>query len=710
MSKREASVKTIDRTGKGFLRKGIFLSTAFAMMGLASTEVTARVSGEALGGEFEITGFISTESRARVNDDVYLTQQLNRLQLEMSLNYESKGIFDSLSFVSVLRPEFDAAYYYGDDLTGGHVGRRAHKPSYLGIPFSFANDPIGYGGFDVLFGGPGALSTGGLSKNVIQGVWDARRLSQFEVVAYNTAFPLLSPLSDDLLACDRCITANDSFTNMAFGRTGSSGALYPFRELYVDGVAGDLWFRIGKQQIVWGKTDFFRMQDIINPVDFGQHFFFDSFEDIRIPQWIASFQYKPGSIGPLEDTAVQLVWNFDRFRPVGLGNHTQAWAHPFGKEFAVFSAFNTYFTPEPCISADTATAAGADVSTICQPGDGRMPSGFGIPVGLGSDDRPKWKFSNTEIGGRFEFRVGGVRFALSHYYGWGDTPIIRFNTVNVNAATVPIDPALVNDNLVIGLAEDIKVPVAVLDPNQAIAAAAAGGDPDAIAALAADNARLFYQTGKVIGGRVSLVYERAHTTGLSFDYFEENTGIVFRIESSITFNEIVQNTHKANWVDHSNVVRWSIGMDRPTFIRFLNPNRTFFLSAQLFDTWYTDHEGDANGGFIVGKHNYIATFFAQTHYLRDQLIPQGFIVWEEQSHSWVFGTSVEYLFNNHVSIAAGANVIWGGTHNMTHDVGPFTSFTLDGNYAQEAVFGLAREGIGALRKNDEVFMRLKYQF
>src|SRR5690606_28779592 len=98
-------------------------------------------------------------------------------------------IFDELSFVGVIRPEFDAAHYWGEELTGGHVGRNADKYSYLGRKFNLKNDPIGYAGF-----GPG-LSTGGLSKNVTQGVWAADRLDEFEAIA-GRGFPLLSPLSD----------------------------------------------------------------------------------------------------------------------------------------------------------------------------------------------------------------------------------------------------------------------------------------------------------------------------------------------------------------------------------------------------------------------------------------------------------------------------------------------------------------------------------
>ena len=49
------------------------------------------------------------------------------------------------------------------------------------------------------------------------------------------------------------------------------------------------------------------------------------------------------------------------------------------------------------------TANGADPSTVCQPGDGRLPSGFGIPVGTHRDNRPEHKLENTEFGARYEF-------------------------------------------------------------------------------------------------------------------------------------------------------------------------------------------------------------------------------------------------------------------------------------------------------------------
>jgi hypothetical protein len=267
-----------------------------------------------------------------------------------------------------------------------------------------------------------------------------------------------------------------------------------------------------------------------------------------------------------------------------------------------------------------------------------------------------------------------------------------------------------NDSLVVGLAEGASLPVLRTSPNNAIRLAAANGDPDAIRALDNDNADDFYKAGTTFGAAADIKYRRVNTLGLSADYFEPTSGVVFRLESSYSFNEPLQNTRKADWYDESDVVRFSLGMDRPTFLKFLNHDRTFFLSAQIFNTIFLDHEGGPNTGNFVGADNWIFTFFAQTNYMRDQLTPQGFIVWEEESDSWVAGIQSEYKFDNHWSAVVGANWIWGGRRDEDFSVGPFTSFSLNGQLSHEAIFGFAKQGIGALRDNDEVFARVRYQF
>ena len=58
-------------------------------------------------------------------------------------------------------------------------------------------------------------------------------------------------------------------------------------ELYADVELGDLWLRMGKQQIVWGEMIGTRIMDIINPLDMSWNLLFEpeEFENIRIPQW-----------------------------------------------------------------------------------------------------------------------------------------------------------------------------------------------------------------------------------------------------------------------------------------------------------------------------------------------------------------------------------------------------------------------------------------
>jgi len=665
------------------------------------------------GGELEYTGYIRNETRYGISDETKeVTQNIIRLQLESTWSIEEFGVFDEFSISTVIRPEYDT-----------RLNSRGTKPSYLGEELNYVNDALGYRGFDLAFGGAN-LSTGGLAKNVTQGVWSASKLNEFEAIANHAGnFPLAVPLGNDELACKHCSNVNVSQGDLARNQNDTSGALYPIRELYMDGIIGDWWLRIGKQQIVWGKTDFFRLQDIVNPMDFGQHFFLDAFEDIRVPQWAASIQYKAGDIGPFGETAFTAVWNFDEFVPTGLGHSSQAWAHPFGKEMGTFALFNTYFSPEPCVSAATATATGAAASTVCTAGDGRMPSGFGIDVGLSEFELPVHKLSNTEIGGRFEFKLGEARFALSHYYHWGDSPVFKFNSINLNTLATGLAAGTANDALVFGLVDglggtSIQTPITVMSPDEGIALVAATStiasqQAAAQAAIDQGDASLFYKTGTTAGGLTSVVFDQVHTTGLSFDYFDDNTGMVFRVESSYTFDELVNNTYKADWVDTSDVFRFSLGIDRPTMIKALNPTRSFFLSAQMFNTHYMDYEGTKDVGFVPSENNYIWTLFVQTQYMRDRLIPNAFYVYEDGSNSHVYGASIQYLVDNHFSIKGGVHVISGGEDNQTFDVGPFTSFAgagIPSSNVQQAVFGFAKEGIGALRDNDELYLQLQYQF
>ncbi|MEM7542037.1 MAG: DUF1302 family protein, partial [Pseudomonadota bacterium] len=677
--------------------KTTFVAVALLVVTAASQPTQARISIDALGGEVEIEGFLRSTARARLGaGTAHLGQWIQRFQLEASLNYTDVGVFDELSFVAIVRPEYDIVQDSGE-LSDGRIGEGSSTPSLASrAVFNQFNENLAFSGFENNFGAVFATSarngTGGIGSLARHGFVSQAGLEQMFEVDFRRAvetggnalfdpvtggvnqiggaFPQVVQKASNLnLRCNRCIDLNIDNRDVAMANTDSNGRLYPFRELYADAVIGDWWIRVGKQQIVWGKTDFFRLQDLVNPVDFGQHFFFDSFEDIRIPQWMASVQWKAGDFGPLTDNAIQFIWNFDEFQQIGLGNPSHFWGHPFAKDTSTFAIFNHYFSTEPCVAGAVAIANGMSTDSVCGsrgPNDQRLPSAFGTPSGLSANNRPEWELGNTEAGWRWEFRFSDFRFAVSHWYGWNDIPAFKFHTWNVNAGLLAggnanpfvndinvadltlLDPACAgagfgNDYVRCGRAGAAVGAFPVASVSPLVAAQLLQNSPIAAYSTAATNA---LNTGRfdllstgmdpafeglaipglggacspassrvnlsclgILGGQTSQEYARSHTLGLAMDYFEPWSGIVFRIESSWTFDELVNNTRTHDWLDKSEVMRFSIGMDRPTFIPFLNKDRTFFLSMQIFDTWYWDHEGDKNTGYFVDEHNWITTFF-----------------------------------------------------------------------------------------------------
>jgi len=75
--------------------------------------------------------------------------------------------------------------------------------------------------------------------------------------------------------------------------TDDDNIVFEVCELYGEADLGNLWLRLGKQQIVWGEMISARIMDIINPLDYSWHFMFEpeEFENIRIPEWAARMVY-----------------------------------------------------------------------------------------------------------------------------------------------------------------------------------------------------------------------------------------------------------------------------------------------------------------------------------------------------------------------------------------------------------------------------------
>src|SRR4030095_11562268 len=102
----------------------------------------------------------------------------------------------------------------------------------------------------------------------------------------------------------------------------------------------------------------------------------------------------------------------------------------------------------------------------------------------------------------------------------------------------------------------------------------------------------------------------------------------------------------------------TVSMDRPTFINFLNPNRTFFFNAQLFMRFITDYEGGGEFG-ASGPFSALGTLSVFTGYFQDRLLPGATWVHDFNSGSGGLVTQVTYRFSQDFSATFGIAGFYG---------------------------------------------------
>jgi len=78
-----------------------------------------------------------------------------------------------------------------------------------------------------------------------------------------------------------------------------SGNTLRIRELYWQTYTDNSFWRLGKQQVVWGEADGLKLLDVINPQDFRE-FILDDFDDSRIPIWMMNAQINTSDSGMLQ--------------------------------------------------------------------------------------------------------------------------------------------------------------------------------------------------------------------------------------------------------------------------------------------------------------------------------------------------------------------------------------------------------------------------
>ena len=312
------------------------------------------------------------------------------------------------------------------------------------------------------------------------------------------------------------------------------------REAYIDLKLRNLplTVRAGRQQIVWGESDNFRMLDRVNTLDVTWHFAQELFwDEIRRPFWMLKFLYAIGNMGPLSQTFLEWYWNPGDWRPVKVA-----------------------FLPRPwgirLLNPLTNRVDGAFIGGFCELSPFKV-GGTGPNAGRGrcldlmngtrlfeKGDYDRTPMENSQAGVRYHaVTPQGLEFTLNYLYQrWGG---------------------------------DDGTPSA---PIRSF--------PDTLEGRVASQRLL--QRG-IFPAEYYVPY--VHTIGVSGNFSDEQyTQAVFRLESvydiGIPFFDVAKSTIVDNpvlpGITKKEMWKGMLAFDRPTWIRSLNKKSTFFITGQFF--------------------------------------------------------------------------------------------------------------------------------
>ncbi|MDZ7754175.1 MAG: DUF1302 family protein [Gammaproteobacteria bacterium] len=635
-----------------------------------------------LGGGFGATGAVAAdaewagfvENASFYRQRTGLSKSRNTLQMEMGKEIGQVGAFRRVFIGGTFRGTYDAVYDLNDNDFGDDAGGALTFESTF-LP----------GGGNTLWG-QSPVSTGafGFGFDTNNNPNEGMKLLGSELHGPDGGVGLGVPVRP----CDKdsrgCIDGYLDFDENDLRYPEFNSRLDFLRELYVDAILpqddGSEWaFRLGRQQVVWGRTDLFRVLDVLNPVDFSRHNIYDELEDIRIPMWMLTAEKRWGPTGVFGDLNFQVVWNFDKFRPHSLGQG--------GTPYAILQAGDFFRAMNNCWDN------GCTVSNFAF---GNLATDFPRhTIGIRKANLPSWSLDNGQLGLKLEGTYESVGFSLNYLHYRSQLPSLR--------GGIPARNPFIADN--------------VTGPGGEV-----GGQE-----LPRDYLIAF-----------DIDFPRINLYGGSLDFYVDAIKSVFRVEAAYTSGEEFANTLEPRLFSESDVARWVVGWDRPTFIPFLNKRRAFLISAQLFGQHLLDHEQktltDPSGNtFKVGmpdhEDNYIMTLLLKGWYKADTISPQIIVAHDFEGQATTVAPSVDWLISNNWRLVAGANFKFANQVDDFDDCrqcNPFPPFTgpvgAEGDLGVRAASGaMAASGIeplgrftsgpiGMARDEDEFQVTLRYRF
>ena len=207
------------------------------------------------------------------------------------------------------------------------------------------------------------------------------------------------------------------------------------------------------------------------------------------------------------------------------------------------------------------------------------------------------------------------------------------------------------------------------------------------------------------GGTGVLRYDKANILGFSMDFAEDVTKSNWGVE--FTWVEDIHLADNDAFDGHSetDAFRLTISVDRPTFVNFLNANRTFFFNTQ----WFFEYQDDYGRGFLNdGPLDIFGVFAVSTGYFQDRLLPSIVVVYFVRNNSFAVLPEVSYRFSENFSATFGIAAFAGRDQLRRAPINDLAIVT--DSFGRNAYRTSVQNGLAVIRERDEIFLRIKYTF
>jgi hypothetical protein len=642
---------------------------------LTSSLVIIATSLAATAALADVSGFIENDTHYR--DGRGLSKVRNTFQLEYSKDLGAKGIFSEINFNTTLRATYDAVYDLRDkewgDKAGGPItmqqtgGQTPPPPWGPGAVFPALDVPFGpnttgpgtfpvvtpYGDFDG-------------TKNPNEGLENLGEHLHSVSGGFDLAVPV-RPCDEDSRGClDDYMDAD--LNELRYPEFNDRQDW--LREFYVETTipmaeGKELGMKLGRQQIIWGRTDLFRVLDVLNPVDYSRNNIYDELEDIRIPMWMLEAEYRTGPGKIFDDLNFSVVWNFDKFRPANLGQSG---------------------TPNQIIDAGSFFRGMKNVwdngGTVGNFAFGNTALNFKPhTIGIRDVELPSWSLSNTQLGGKIEGVYRDLGFSLNYLYSRQQLPTLRGGIPALN-----LWGPLIGD-----LEEKPREYLPAFD--------------------------IVFPRVNLFGG--SLDYYEQNTDSVFRFELAYTTGEEF---ANTADPKLYSESDVIRWVlgwDRTTFIR-SLNAKKA----FLISAQIF--GQHLLD--HELHDAPLGKiGMPDWEDNYIGTLLVKGWWMRDRLSPQILIAHDYEAEATTFEPSINFLVTDNLSITARWNTKVGTGARKFNDVRaanqfpPFTATPFHGDPATSVPMPIGINGfeplgrfrsgpIGMAKNEDQVSLQIRYSF